>query len=43
MRELRDRVKTCCIFARMVPEQKLRLVEALKADGECVADDGRRA
>ena len=38
--ELRDRVKTCCIFARMVPEQKLRLVEALKADGEVVAMTG---
>jgi len=38
--ELRDKVKTCCIFARMVPEQKLRLVQALQADGEVVAMTG---
>ena len=38
--DLAERVKTCCIFARMVPEQKLRLVEALKADGEVVAMTG---
>jgi len=38
--ELREMVKTCCIFARMVPEQKLRLVEALKVNGEVVAMTG---
>ena len=38
--DLAEKVKTCCIFARMVPEQKLRLVEALKADGEIVAMTG---
>jgi Ca2+-transporting ATPase len=38
--DLGERVKTCCIFARMVPEQKLRLVEALKANGEIVAMTG---
>ena len=38
--ELRERVKTASIFARVVPEQKLRLVEALKANGEVVAMTG---
>lgn len=38
--ELRRRVKTVNIFARMVPEQKLRLVNALKANGEVVAMTG---
>jgi Ca2+-transporting ATPase len=37
---LRDRIKTTNIFARVAPEQKLRLVEALKADGEIVAMTG---
>jgi Ca2+-transporting ATPase len=38
--ELRERVKSTNIFARMVPEQKLRLVSALKANGEVVAMTG---
>jgi Ca2+-transporting ATPase len=38
--ELRERLKTVSIFARVVPEQKLRLVEALKANGEVVAMTG---
>ncbi|MGC1818812.1 MAG: cation-translocating P-type ATPase, partial [Casimicrobiaceae bacterium] len=38
--ELRDRVGRCNVFARVVPEQKLRLVEALKANGETVAMTG---
>jgi P-type Ca2+ transporter type 2C len=39
-RDLADRVKTVNLFARMVPEQKLRLVQALKANGEVVAMTG---
>jgi Ca2+-transporting ATPase len=38
--ELGRRVKTVHLFARMVPEQKLRLVKALKAAGEVVAMTG---
>jgi Ca2+-transporting ATPase len=38
--ELRDRLKSTRIFARIMPEQKLRLVEALKANGEIVAMTG---
>ncbi len=38
--ELRVRARTTAIFARMVPEQKLRLVRALVADGEVVAMTG---
>ncbi|MCM0083816.1 cation-translocating P-type ATPase [Geomonas sp. Red32] len=38
--ELRERVKTVNIFARVVPEQKLCLVQALKANGEVVAMTG---
>lgn len=37
---LRDRIRHSNIFARMVPEQKLRLVNALKANGEVVAMTG---
>jgi len=37
---LRERIKTTCIFARAVPEQKLRIVGALKANGEVVAMTG---
>lgn len=38
--ELQERVRRANIFARMVPEQKLRLVNALKASGEVVAMTG---
>ncbi len=38
--ELQERIKTTCIFARAIPEQKLRLVQALKANGEVVAMTG---
>ncbi|MBI3988364.1 MAG: cation-translocating P-type ATPase [candidate division NC10 bacterium] len=38
--ELQRRIKTVNIFARVVPEQKLRLVNALKANGEIVAMTG---
>ena len=37
---LRDRVATASVFARSVPEQKLQLVNALKANGEIVAMTG---
>jgi Ca2+-transporting ATPase len=38
--ELRRRIRTVNIFARVMPEQKLRLVNALKARGEIVAMTG---
>ena len=38
--ELQNRIKTVNIFARVVPEQKLRLVNAFKANGEIVAMTG---
>lgn len=37
---LQERIKMTTIFARVVPEQKLRLVRALKANGEVVAMTG---
>jgi len=37
---LRERIRHSNIFARMVPQQKLRLVNALKANGEVVAMTG---
>ncbi len=37
---LRKRIRNVSIFARAVPEQKLRLVQALKANGEVVAMTG---
>jgi Ca2+-transporting ATPase len=38
--ELRARVRETSVFARMLPEQKLRLVEALAASGEVVGMTG---
>ncbi|MGE5309386.1 MAG: cation-translocating P-type ATPase [Deltaproteobacteria bacterium] len=38
--ELRRRIKTTNVFARVVPEQKLAIVNALKANGEIVAMTG---
>jgi Ca2+-transporting ATPase len=38
--ELAVRVRSTAVFARILPEQKLRLVESLKANGEIVAMTG---
>jgi Ca2+-transporting ATPase len=38
--DLRRRIGEVSIFARVVPEQKLRIVDALKANGEIVAMTG---
>jgi len=38
--DLQERIKDINIFSRMVPEQKLRLVLAMKANGEVVAMTG---
>ena len=38
--DLASRVRTAEVFARVVPEQKLRIVMALKANGEVVAMTG---
>ena len=38
--DLRERVRGVNVFARVLPEQKLLLVEALKANGEIVAMTG---
>jgi Ca2+-transporting ATPase len=38
--QLRERLRTVSVCARVVPEQKLRLVNALKANGEVVAMTG---
>lgn len=38
--ELAERIKTTSIFARIRPQQKLRLVQCLKANGEIVAMTG---
>lgn len=38
--ELRERIGKTSVFARIMPVQKLRLVEALKASGEIVAMTG---
>jgi Ca2+-transporting ATPase len=37
---LAERLKTVTVFARIMPEQKLRIVEAFKTDGEVVAMTG---
>jgi Ca2+-transporting ATPase len=38
--ELQQRIGTVNVFARVVPEQKLRIVQALKTNGEVVAMTG---
>lgn len=38
--KLAERIKSVSVFARMVPEQKLRLIRALKLNGEVVAMTG---
>ena len=38
--QLAERIKTVTVFARIMPEQKLRIVEAFKASGEIVAMTG---
>jgi Ca2+-transporting ATPase len=38
--DLREKIKNVSIFARVVPEQKLRIVDAFKANGEIVAMTG---
>ena len=38
--ELAERIKSVSVFARMVPEQKLRLIRALKFNGEVVGMTG---
>ena len=38
--QLQERIKSVNIFARVIPEQKLQLVKALKANGEIVAMTG---
>jgi len=37
---LREGIRGVCVFARVTPQQKLAIVEALKADGEIVAMTG---
>jgi Ca2+-transporting ATPase len=37
---LQERARTATVFARIMPEQKLRIVQALKADNEVVAMTG---
>lgn len=38
--DLADRVRTATVFARIMPEQKLRIINAFKANGEIVAMTG---
>ncbi|GAA0318104.1 HAD-IC family P-type ATPase [Sphingomonas oligophenolica] len=38
--QLAERLKAVTVFARIMPEQKLRIVQAFKADGEIVAMTG---
>jgi Ca2+-transporting ATPase len=37
---LREKIKTVNVFARIIPEQKLQIINALKANGEIVAMTG---
>src|SRR3989339_479510 len=39
-KELQEKIKNVNIFARIIPEQKLKIVNALKANGEIVAMTG---
>jgi len=38
--ELKEKIKTVNIFARIIPEQKLQIIRALKSNGEVVAMTG---
>lgn len=38
--EIKEKIKTTTVFARVLPEQKLRIVKALKANNEIVAMTG---
>lgn len=38
--QLREKIKTVNVFARIIPEQKLQIIQALKANGEVVAMTG---
>jgi len=38
--ELREQVKTACIFSRVIPAHKMRIMKALKENGEIVAMTG---
>lgn len=38
--QLQEKIKTVNIFARIIPEQKLQIIKALKANGEIVAMTG---
>jgi Ca2+-transporting ATPase len=38
--ELREAVKTVCIFSRVIPEHKMRIVKAFQENGEIVAMTG---
>lgn len=40
MDQLKEEIKTTQVFARIVPEQKLQIIQALKANGELVAMTG---
>ena len=39
-KELRSRVRDVCIFSRVIPEHKMRIVKALRENGEIVAMTG---
>lgn len=39
--ELRERVKNVSVFSRVIPEHKMRIVKAFKANGEIVGNDRR--